>query len=134
MSGKHLRQSPNGRRVRRAVTVSLVAAGLLGATAPAMAAKGGVASHSAGSCAVAPSSVPVGTDYAMTASGLDADSIVNVLVADAAGTTAWNLLVDAAGTTSVTGHAYWTGTSIVTVQQSRGRGYVTLASCSFSVV
>ncbi len=133
MSGKHLRQSPNGRRMRRAMTVSLVAAGLLGATAPAMAAKGGGATAPpSGSCSAAPSPVPVGTDYTLTGRGLGAYTIVNVLVSDSAGTTSWNLQADANGTTAVVGRAYWTGTSKVTFQT--GRRNTVVASCSFSVV
>ena len=120
------------------VLASLAVAGvtLLGASSPAMAAKGGGGKPSAaptGTCSANPDPVAVGADYTLTATGLGAGTIVNVLITDARSTTSWNLEADASGTSSVTWHSYTAGESKVVYQKSNRRGWTTVASCSFQV-
>jgi hypothetical protein len=106
-------------------------------TAPAFAGKpsaSGGSTTSSASCSVNPSPVARNTDYTLTVRGLSASQIVNVLVSDSGGTTAWQLMADSTGTINVVGHAYWTGTSNVNVQKQAKRGWASVTSCSFSVV
>jgi hypothetical protein len=136
MKARHLRPTPRAIRVGRALTVPVVALAALSATAPAMAAKpsGGSSSTATASCVVNPNPVTVNSDYTLSVSGLAASEIVNVLVSDSQSTRSWVLQADASGTTSVVGHAYWTGTSNVTVQKQVKHNWTVRASCSFSVV
>ena len=135
MKARHLRPTPRAVRVGRALTVPVVALAALSAAAPAMAARpGGGGSTSTASCSATPNPVAVDTDYTVSVNGLAADEIVNVLVSDASSTRSWNLQADATGSLSVVGHAYWTGTSNVTVQKQVKHSWAVRASCSFSVV
>jgi hypothetical protein len=133
------RRPVRGRRTGLAAAALAVAAlTILGASAPALAAKGGGGKPSGGStptgtCWANPDPVAVGADYTLTGSGLGAGTLVNVLISDSGATTSWNLQADASGTTSVTWHSYWTGTSNVTFQVNGRHGFSTVASCSFAV-
>jgi hypothetical protein len=135
MKAKHLRTTSTRRRVSRAVTLPVVALAALSVTAPAMAGKpSGGGSSSPASCSATPNPVAVDSDYTLAVSGLAANEIVNVLVSDSSSTRSWNLQADGAGSLSVVGHAYWTGTSSVTVQKQVKHNWTVRAACSFSVV
>lgn len=132
---KHLRRTPTAVRVGRAITIPVVLAGALSVSAPAFAGKPVRDSGSStASCSATPNPVAQNTDYTLTVRGLSASQIVNVLVSDSGGTTAWQLMADGTGTINVVGHAYWTGTSTATVQKQVRHGWSTVTTCSFSVV
>jgi hypothetical protein len=139
MTAQHRRPTPVHRGRRALAAVAVLGILSLGASSPALAARGGGGKPSgggttSGSCSVNPSQVTVGADYVLTGSGLGAGTVVNVLISDSGATTSWNLLADSSGTTSVTWHSYWTGTSNVTFQVSARHGFNTVATCAFSVV
>lgn len=90
-------------------------------------------SNMTGTCSVAPSPVPLNTDYTLNISGIGSGTIVNVLVSDNAGTTAWSLQADSTGNTSVLGHAYHGGTSTVKLQKQVRNKWQQLGGCSFVV-
>jgi hypothetical protein len=135
---KHLRPADPARRAARAVTVPAVALAALSLAAPAMAAKPGGSTATGGttsaSCSASPNPVAQNSDYTLTVNGLAAAQIVNVMVSDSAGTTVWQLQADGSGVITVVGHAYWTGTSKVTVQKQAKRTWSTVTTCSFTVV
>ena len=135
MHPKHLRPTSTSRKVSRAVTVpTVLALAVAGIATPAFAGKPDRGSSTTASCSAAPSPVAQNSDYTLTVRGLSASQIVNVLVSDSGGTTAWQLMADGGGTISVLGHAYWTGTSNVNVQKQVRHGWSTVTTCSFSVV
>jgi hypothetical protein len=135
MTPRHLRPTPLANRVTRALVVPVVAITALSVTAPAFAGKPDRSTTtSTASCSASPDPVAQNTDYTLTVRGLSASQIVNVLVSDSAGTTAWQLMADDGGVISVVGHAYWTGTSSVTVQKQTRHSWSVVTTCSFSVV
>jgi hypothetical protein len=138
---RHSASTPVRVRPRAPRRVSVVAAGLAVAAAasmviasPALAAKPTGGTTSGGSCAVNPNPVAALADYTLTASGLGANTFVNVLLSDSGSTTSWNLQASSTGTLSLTTFSYWTGTTKVTIQKSVKHNWATLATCSFSVV
>jgi hypothetical protein len=137
---KHRRPTQHRRRTGLTVAALAVAAiTTLGASTPALAAKGGGggkpggSGSTSGSCSVNPSPVAVGADYTLTGTGLGAGTLVNVLISDSGGTTSWNLQADSSGVAAVTWHSYWSGTSNVVFNVAAHHGWTTVASCSFSV-
>jgi hypothetical protein len=136
---KHRRPAHGSRRTGLAAAALGVAVlTTLGASAPAMAAKGGGKPPSGGSasgasCSVNPDPVAVASDYTLTGRSLGAGAVLNVLITDSAGTTSWNLQADDAGTIELTWHSYWAGTSRVVFQKQARHGFSTVASCSFNV-
>jgi hypothetical protein len=124
--------SHSAQAVAEGALVALLVVGLMAGTAFA-GKPGGSSTSGSGTCSATPSPVDIGADYTLVGRGLGANAIVNVLIADAMGTTSWNLQADASGTTSVTWHSYASGTSRVTFQQSKRHGFATVASCSFMV-
>jgi hypothetical protein len=115
---------------RRLFATALVALATL--TVPATAAHARATSTTAsGSCWATPNPVAVGQDYAVSGNRLGANRMVNVWVADAAGTQWGSKITNADGTVSVQFHASVLGTYSVKITDS-GRKPATLATCSFS--
>ena len=139
MSAQHRRPTPVHRGRRAIAAVAVLGSLSLGASSPALAAKGGGGrpnngGTTSGSCSANPNPVTVGADYVLTGTGLGAGTLVNVLISDSGAMTSWNLQADASGTSTVTWHSYWTGTTKVTFQVNGRHGFTTVASCAFSVV
>jgi hypothetical protein len=111
--------------------ISLLVVGLIAGTA--FAGKPSRGGAGTGSCWANPNPVAVAADYQLTATGLGANAIVNVVITDSSNMASWNLQADASGTTVVTWHSYWAGTTNVKVQKSGRHGYTTVATCSFTV-
>ena len=139
---RHSAPVPPRARPRSARRISVLGAGLtavaavsLAVASPALAAKGGGNTGSTtGSCVISPNPVPVDTSYIMSASGLGANTLVNVLVNDVQSVASYNLAADASGNLTLTAPVYWTGTMKVTIQKSAKHAWTTLATCSASVV
>jgi len=94
---------------------------------------GGKKVPNTGTCSVTPTTVAVGQDFTVNASGLPANTIVNVWLEDSVGTQ-WT-----SGTTSATGtlsnipeHASYAGTNTITINTGT-RQNTALATCSINV-
>jgi hypothetical protein len=116
-------------RIGQAALVAILMAILISGTVFA----GKPGGSTSGSCSVSPNPTAVGADYTLTATGLDAYALVNVLISDSNSVTSWNLQADASGTSVLVWHSYWTGTSSVTYQQNNGHRSTTVANCSFEL-
>jgi hypothetical protein len=110
-----------------------LAAGL--AVAPSAFAKGKPQAQGAAgpACSVNPFSVRVGSTYTVSATGLAPYAVVNIMVSDSVGTTAFSVQADQNGVTSATGRAYWTDTDTVRVQSFNGHQTTVYATCAFTV-
>lgn len=129
------RPRPSRRVSALGVSLAAVAAVSLVAASPALAAKGGGSTtSSSGSCVISPNPVTAKTNYTMSASGLGANTLVNVLVNDVQSVTSYNLAADSNGNLTLTAPVYWTGTMTITIQKSAKHGWTTLATCSDQVV
>jgi hypothetical protein len=110
--------------------IAMLVVGLMAGTA--FAGKPGSGTPS-GSCSVDPGQVAVAADWTATAWNLGPNRIVNVLVSDSMGTTAFNLASNADGWLDLTWHSYWPGQSTIKVNALSGRKTVLVATCTFEV-
>jgi hypothetical protein len=87
-----------------------------------------------GVCYVTPDPVAAGDDYTIVGSDFKAGQLLGVQIKDSTGTTVFNVSADATGSFSLSWHAYWTGTSTVSINDISHRKTVSLTSCSFEVI